>query len=97
MRRFEMWWITSLILVALFLLWLLAEWGVWKAIQVYFAKVGEHEYPYETEDVRQGSSLGMVGFGESTPFEVQEDGTVVGIAAAYDYGVPFIGRDDNEQ
>lgn len=93
-----MWWLFSSVILTLFLLlWLLAEWGVWKLLHAYFKEVNRLGAIEEFfGDVRQGSSMGMVSLGPSGIFEVQQDGTVVGIASTEWSAIETSGRDGDE-
>ncbi len=92
-----MWWLPSSIVVTLILLWVLAEWGVWKAIQASYRERQQldttEEFP---EDVRQGSSMGRIYPAFDFDFEVQEDGTVVRPSPVRWADEPTSGRDDHE-
>jgi len=88
-----MWWLFSL-LILLLGLWLLAEWGVWKAIEAHCKGLTFDET--ETQDVREGSSMGRVSLGPSGIFEVQEDGTVVELAPSRWTDESSSGRADHE-
>lgn len=91
-----MWWLFSS-LILLVLLWLLAEWGVWKLLHAYFKEVNRLGAIEEFfGDVRQGSSMGVVSLGPSGIFEVQQDGTVVGIAPSQWSDESPNGRDGDE-
>lgn len=91
-----MWLILSL-LGTLILAWLLAEWALWRALERHFKNLRfDEDSDVDSSDVRQGSSIGMVQLGPSGIFEVQEDGTVVGIAASRWSDESTSGRDDHE-
>lgn len=91
-------WLVISLLILIFVLWLIAEFFVWKAIQDYYRKVGEDAESYERQpqDLREGSWVGTAQIGPSGIFEVQEDGTVVGLAPEYDIytRLDSEGRDD---
>ncbi len=80
------------------LMWLLADWAVWHSLKRSIESMRlDEDNEMDSADLREGSSIGSLFFEGHDGFEVQEDGTVVGLAAPGWSGESTGGRDDHER